>query len=324
MDKIKGVITGDIIKSSAIQIEYRNCLLESIRKVVDELNVIEPLKIEFFRGDSFQMIINNPENAMLIAILLRAGIKSHTPKDCKKAWDARLSLGVGTISYHADNIVLSDGEAFQYSGRELDDIGKRCLIVKTRWPDVLFVAEWRNWIIPLVIFVSHTLMDYIKVECMKKDVTSFIIDQLVHITIIVVLWSLLFGNSEYLCQEFFRTEWNDMNIWTVITAYLLILKPTSVFLSLFIRRWTPSETTENSLPNAGEWIGYFERILILTFILTGTPESIGFLLAAKSIFRFGELSKAQEIKTTEYVMIGTLASFTIAILIGFAVLQFIK
>lgn len=136
MDMIKGVITGDIIKSSAIQIEYRNCLLESIRKVVDELNVIEPLKIEFFRGDSFQMIINNPENAMLIAILLRAGIKSHTPKDCKKAWDARLSLGVGTISYHADNIVLSDGEAFQYSGRELDDIGKRCLIVKTRWPDV--------------------------------------------------------------------------------------------------------------------------------------------------------------------------------------------
>lgn len=188
----------------------------------------------------------------------------------------------------------------------------------------LFVAEWRNWIIPLVIFVSHTLMDYIKVECMKKDVTSFIIDQLVHITIIVVLWSLLFGNSEYLCQEFFRTEWNDMNIWIVITAYLLILKPTSVFLSLFIKRWTPSETTENSLPNAGEWIGYFERILILTFILTGTPESIGFLLAAKSIFRFGELSKAQEIKTTEYVMIGTLASFTIAILIGFAILQFIK
>lgn len=136
MDKIKGVITGDIIDSSAIQIEYRDFLVKSIQKITDELMVIEPLKIEFFRGDSFQMIIDSPENAMKIAVLLRAGLKSHTPKECKKLWDARLSLGVGTISYHANNIVLSDGEAFQYSGRELDEMGKRRLIVKTRWSEV--------------------------------------------------------------------------------------------------------------------------------------------------------------------------------------------
>ncbi len=188
----------------------------------------------------------------------------------------------------------------------------------------LFVADWGNWIIPLVVFVSHTLVDYIKVEYMKKNVASFIIDQLVHISIIVFLWSVLFDHSGNLCLKFFRTEWNSINIWAVVTAYILILKPTSVFLSLFIKRWTPSATVERSLPNAGKWIGYFERILILTFILTGTAEGIGFLLAAKSIFRFGELNKAQEIKTTEYVLIGTLASFTIAILVGFAVLQIIK
>ncbi len=136
MDKIKGVITGDIIESSAIQIKYRDFLLKSIRGIVDELSVIEPLKIEFFRGDSFQMIVNSPENAMKVAVLLRAGLKGHTPKESKKPWDARISLGVGTIFYHADNIVLSDGEAFQYSGRELDEMGKRRLIVKTRWSEV--------------------------------------------------------------------------------------------------------------------------------------------------------------------------------------------
>lgn len=136
MDKMKGVITGDIIESSAIQIKYRDFLLESIRKIADELSVIEPIRIEFFRGDSFQTVIDTPENAMKIAVLLRAGLKSHTPKECKKLWDARLSLGVGTISYHADNTVLSDGEAFQYSGRGLDEIGKRRLVVKTRWADV--------------------------------------------------------------------------------------------------------------------------------------------------------------------------------------------
>lgn len=50
MDKIKGVITGDIIDSSAIQIEYRDFLLKSIQKIAEELNVIEPLKIEFLEG----------------------------------------------------------------------------------------------------------------------------------------------------------------------------------------------------------------------------------------------------------------------------------
>ena len=136
MDKIKGVITGDIIESSAIQIKYRDFLLKSIREIADELSVIEPLRIEMFRGDSFQAVIDSPENAIKIAVLLRAGLKGHTPKECKKPWDARLSIGVGTISYHADNTVLSDGEAFQYSGRTLDEMGKRRLVVKTRWADV--------------------------------------------------------------------------------------------------------------------------------------------------------------------------------------------
>lgn len=55
------------------------------------------------------------------------------------------------------------------------------------------------------------------------------------------------------------------------------------------------------------------------FVLIGSIEGVGFLLAAKSVFRFGELNKAKEIRTTEYVLIGTLASFTIAILTGIAV-----
>ncbi len=56
-------------------------------------------------------------------------------------------------------------------------------------------------------------------------------------------------------------------------------------------------------------------------MLVGCMEGIGFLLAAKSVFRFGELTKAKEVKITEYVLIGTLSSFTIAILIGAVALK---
>ena len=75
-------------------------------------------------------------------------------------------------------------------------------------------------------------------------------------------------------------------------AYIFMLKPSSIFLSLFLDKWTPASPNTQSLPNAGQWIGYIERILILTFVLIGSIEGAGFLLAAKSVFRFGELNKA--------------------------------
>jgi hypothetical protein len=58
---------------------------------------------------------------------------------------------------------------------------------------------------------------------------------------------------------------------------------------------------------------------VFCFILTGHFEAIGFLLAAKSIFRFGDLKEAKDRKLTEYVLIGTLLSFGIALLIGLLV-----
>ena len=152
----------------------------------------------------------------------------------------------------------------------------------------LLVGMWECWLIPVVVFVTHYIIDYVKSCVNSKDTWVFIIDQLAHVTVIVV----------------------------VAVCYLLALKPSSILLGTFIAKWTPKENEKNSLPNAGSWIGYLERVLILTFMLVGCMEGIGFLLAAKSVFRFGELTKAKEVKITEYVMIGTLSSFTIAILLG--------
>lgn len=63
-------------------------------------------------------------------------------------------------------------------------------------------------------------------------------------------------------------------------------------------------------------IGYLERLLILTFTLVGSYSAVGFVLAAKSIFRFGELNKSADRSMTEYVLIGSLVSVVITILIG--------
>ena len=181
----------------------------------------------------------------------------------------------------------------------------------------LLVADWSCWLIPSVIFASHFLIDLIKCKSFsEKSLCTFLMDQLCHIVVIIGLWYILFGERTGLvCFE----NLCSVNIWVAIMAYVLMLKPSSIFLSLFLDKWTPDSPNTQSLPNAGQWIGYIERILILTFVLIGSIEGVGFLLAAKSVFRFGELNKAKEIRTTEYVLIGTLASFTIVILTGIAV-----
>ena len=58
------------------------------------------------------------------------------------------------------------------------------------------------------------------------------------------------------------------------------------------------------------------RCLIISFILIGQFAGVGFLLAAKTIFRFGDLTKEKDMKVTEYMMLGTLLSFSCALLLG--------
>jgi len=54
------------------------------------------------------------------------------------------------------------------------------------------------------------------------------------------------------------------------------------------------------------------------FILVGEPAGIGFLAAAKSVFRIGELKESTDRNLAEYILIGTLMSFTIAMVAGLA------
>lgn len=72
------------------------------------------------------------------------------------------------------------------------------------------------------------------------------------------------------------------------------------------------------LPAAGTMIGVLERGLVLTLVYAGEPGAIGFLIAAKSILRFGTVGSDRAV--SEYVIIGTLASFGWALIAGFAAL----
>lgn len=78
------------------------------------------------------------------------------------------------------------------------------------------------------------------------------------------------------------------------------------------------------MEKAGFWIGCLERIFVYSFLLTGYTEAIALLVAAKSIFRFGEIKDPGKRKETEYILIGSLLSFGLAMVTGYIIRSLIK
>ena len=60
----------------------------------------------------------------------------------------------------------------------------------------------------------------------------------------------------------------------------------------------------------GATIGVLERLLIATFVLTGSQAAIGFVVAAKTLARFKQLDDRD---FAEYYLLGTLASVAVAL-----------
>jgi hypothetical protein len=71
-------------------------------------------------------------------------------------------------------------------------------------------------------------------------------------------------------------------------------------------------------PAPGRVIGNLERGLIFALVLFGQAQGVGLLIAAKSILRFGAVKDDRRL--SEYVIIGTLASFGWALVVAYATL----
>ncbi|HET8838422.1 MAG TPA: DUF3307 domain-containing protein [Flavobacteriaceae bacterium] len=186
----------------------------------------------------------------------------------------------------------------------------------------LFLQQWEMWMVPLFIFVTHFFIDLWKLNTNKDNLTYFLLDQFFHIIAIVLAWLYLINAFDEI-GTFFRNILNSPEILIVFIAYLVVIFPVGFLVGKATERWRGDlekhEGEENSLKSAGRYIGIFERILVLTFILMGNFAAIGFLIAAKSILRFNDKSMSGSRKQTEYVLIGTLMSFTISILLGILV-----
>ncbi|PQA93097.1 hypothetical protein B0A69_13140 [Chryseobacterium shigense] len=180
-----------------------------------------------------------------------------------------------------------------------------------------FVFLWNTdlWWVSLVIGATHFIIDASKLvfQNVKNKKAWFFIDQLLHILVIL-------GISFYF-KEFNFDFLSNNEFLKILMAALFLTTPASIFIKIVLSSWTPAPETQSSLQteslsSAGKYIGILERLLVFTFIMVNHLEGVGFMVAAKSVFRFSDLAQAKQRKLTEYVLIGTLLSFGLAVLTG--------
>lgn len=191
---------------------------------------------------------------------------------------------------------------------------------------------WYIWIIPVVIFITHGLIDWIKDALhttFKKPLTLFLLDQAAHLLVIIVL---AFSLKVYLHQDV-QIYWIEklgilfVSFLVVTIGIILVIRVGGMIIGMAVQPYLAQISTENErdhirkrgLDDGGKMIGYLERLLIFLFILMNFPLGIGFLITAKSVFRFGEVSNPDNRKEAEYIIIGTLMSFSYAIVIGYGI-----
>lgn len=170
----------------------------------------------------------------------------------------------------------------------------------------------------LFIGGTHLLIDIFKCYAPEK-VRYFLLDQALHLLVLLVAWiwlvrpwALIAATGEWLL---------DPQVLLVALVYLAITRPLSILIALVMHRWSVQIDNRGTLADAGARIGILERFLVLTFVLAGDLTPIGFLLAAKSVLRFGDLREDRDRKLTEYVLLGTMLSFALTLMLGLALRQ---
>lgn len=181
---------------------------------------------------------------------------------------------------------------------------------------LLFLILWdlSLWPIILIIGSLHLIIDALKLIVQNKKTKRlwFFIDQALHIIVIISTYYIYTKKTLDL-----NTIFTEQNL-ILITCLVFLTRPVSIIMKTIFTKWNISKLTENneSLKDAGEYIGILERLLVFIFIIVNHWEAVGFLITAKSVFRFGDLKESKHRKLTEYILIGTLISFGIAIAVG--------
>jgi hypothetical protein len=126
LEKLYGVVTGDVVGSSKLKPLERESLFQVMREGGQELRgwlgkKVMPLEVDIYGGDTWQILLADPGKVLSAGLFFRAFLRSRMPHQ-----DTRFVGAVGPIDFvPRKKVSEGDGEAFRLSGQTLSDLKKR-------------------------------------------------------------------------------------------------------------------------------------------------------------------------------------------------------
>lgn len=135
------IITGDIINSSKVNTDKWLPLLKETLKYFGK----PPKEWDIYRGDSFQLKVDDPACALEVALIIKASIKTI------KKLDVRMSIGFGDVTHDASRITESNGTAFIHSGERFETLKKDKINLAVK-------SDWEHFDLDINMFLKLALL----------------------------------------------------------------------------------------------------------------------------------------------------------------------
>ena len=200
------------------------------------------------------------------------------------------------------------------------------------WACVLVFADhsffsFRNQLIVIGYVICHLAIDKLKCTLVayprvRNHWLGFLADQLLHALTAA-------GGALLLCRTGLAVLSGAVRISAAVKDHVLetaIVYLAVIFGGGYLIRSVTSRLSDDiasepagQMANAGMYVGWIERFLVITAIVMQSPTLIGLILTGKSIARFPEF---EEPRFAEYFLIGTLLSLSLSVLGGLLLHQF--
>jgi Protein of unknown function (DUF3307) len=203
-------------------------------------------------------------------------------------------------------------------------------------PGMILSLRFQAAVIALTLV--HLLIDVCKIQFAKSrpvadGALAFVADQVVHFITVVLaacwiertpLATIARGSLQVLREQSNR-------ILLLIIVYVIVMFACGYLIRFVTKplmrhiakaKPQPSDSSPSETPaqlsNAGMYIGWLERFLVLTALLLHSPATVGLIIAAKSIARYPQFHREQ---FAEYFLIGTLLSICTAFVGGVVLMR---
>jgi hypothetical protein len=181
----------------------------------------------------------------------------------------------------------------------------------------------------LGLTLVHLGIDWLKLRLVRSEIladgaATFLADQAIHaLTVLLTAWLIIRPPFWALLAKLHWAQSAIEKPLVVSVVYVGVIFGGGYVIRFLTKPLTKQDMsilgeTTNEMQNAGMYIGWLERFVVLTALVLQSPATVGLILTAKSIARYPEM---KSVRFAEYFLIGTLLSMSLGIIGGLILLK---